>query len=882
MSATLEGWLAWPSRTLVAAVILEPHLVVSDWTAVGGGSPNSYQASVPRFVLEQPTGQVSNVQGDMLVSPADLDLYTFPTYAVPAGTDKLLVVWVFSKVASGNTEVAPTGVTHDGVALTKRGEFIESGRDAVSLWDLPLGTTTPSGDVVVTWAADNGRNNQGVAILTLHGMQQQAPEAIASKGDGGTTQLDTPIATLTKKALVLDGFISTNDQLPASSYAEQAQQFLDGNPGDGNAASAGVSTVATDAPAIHTLGWTLPQSARCAHLVAAYASVTGIAGGIYQKVVGLTENATPLTAQASLAAVDANAGSWYWDEANGVLYAHSSTGSDPDTFTIYFAQVQFFVSSDGRVIDLTDDDPSSGVPFRPWLPGDVPAVSRQMENFFTGVKITATSQLPLINASFALYRLLASEGDYWWKNTRVRIYLGGDYADLTLPWSEYLAYLTMLVEDVACDDEEATFELKPLARRLQVEVPPTPYFESSYPNLGEGVRGRKIPIGYGRAIRRPDLTDTTVSDGRWTIADAAFQTLFAVHSVTAIAKSNGARTLLTITTDYTVDLTGCTVTVVNPTYNWADYDLEADVTGKPDGAGSYLQTVGEIVEDLLLTFAGATADDLDTAAFAQADLDASQELAVWLPDGLDGSARSLAAVISSSQAANASIEGSVMATLKQTPAGLWTIAVWDPGYDAATVVHLAAEDFTEFRPEPKLETIYSTARVYYDQNHSTGAWSSESTTDARTKFLSKSADIMERRTFLRSGADAQSLAQRALFMAGAQGLEIEVRLTTPKLAQLIEGDKVLVTRTPAPAVSGSFSAKLFELLRLDLAPDLAISARLGDLRGIGDIIGHWTDASAPDWASATEEERGSQGFWSDSAGLIDPADPATANQSVWW
>lgn len=608
-----------------------------------------------------------------------------------------------------------------------------------------------------------------------------------------------------------------------------------------------------------------------------------VTGGVYQKCAGLTENETPLTERASLALTQANAGSWFWDASADTLYAHSSTGSDPDLFTVYFAQAQLHLSSDGRVINLTDGDASTGIAFRPWLSGELPTVTREMNDFFTGSKVTATAQLQLLNTAFAFHRLLASDGDYWWKNTPVRFYLGGSYNGLALEWSQYIEYLTMLVTDTACDDVHASLELQPLQRLLStIDLPPAPYFEGAYPNAGEGVRGRKIPIGYGRAIRRPDLSDTTVNEGQWTIADPTYQTLFAVHSVTAIDKSAGTRTALTVTTQYTVDLTGCTVTIVDSAYGYDTHLIEVDVTGKPDGAGGYLKTVGAIVQDMLTTFVGAPLSSIDTAAFEQADQDAPEELAVWLPDTADGTSRVMSSVLASGDDGFASIEGSVFATVKQSRTGQWTISVWTPGADASTAVALTQEDFIEFHPLPRTDAIYSSARVYYGRNHGTGEWSSEVETNNRTKYLSQSRSELPRYTFLRDSSAASIYAKRVLFMMSAQPQDVAFRLRTHKLAESIEGDKVLVTRAPALAASGAWVGKVCEIQRLEITPMLETSGILTDDRGLGNILALVAPDGTPDWGSASDDEKRLYGFVSDDAGFVDPADPSTLDIKVAW
>ena len=602
-------------------------------------------------------------------------------------------------------------------------------------------------------------------------------------------------------------------------------------------------------------------------------------GGIYRRCVGVRENNTDLTERASLAQVDANASSWYWDESAELLYVRTSSGADPDTFTAYQAFVTFYFSDTGITLNRTDGNPSTGVYHQPWLIGGAPKLTSEVEDLLFGVKLSQTGDVAFSNAHGFWNTLIARNSDYVWKNKKARFYLGGEYNGQSLLRSEYQPLVTMLIEDVSADELECRFTLKPLAKRLERQVPVTPFFTSTYPNLGDGVEGTKKWIGYGRATIRPDLTDTTVSQGKWTIADAAYQTLFAVHAAYAVHKTTGARTTLTVTVDYTVDLAACTLTVVNATYNFANYYIEVDVTGKPDGAGSYYKTFGTIVKDLLQTFAGEIAADLDTASFTQADIDAPQELSVWLKNP-----RSLASILATDELGQPSLERSVMGTVQQTLEGKWTVSIFDPGYDSATVTRLRREDFAKFLPEPKLESVFSTTNVYYDKDHSTGNWPVAQATDARVQYLSETQDFVDIYTFLRSSSDALTLAQRFQFIAGGVSLEVEFEERGAKLAAHRAGQKVLVTYGPAPDATGVFTEKAFELVRLDknFSPVVTIAGRLGDLRGIAGMLGHWVDSAAPDWSAANASERANSGFWSDASGFVDPADGSTRDIRVWW
>src|SRR5690606_8725897 len=116
-------------------------------------------------------------------------------------------------------------------------------------------------------------------------------------------------------------------------------------------------------------------------------------------------------------------------------------------------------------------------------------------------------------------------------------------------------------------------------------------------------------------------------------------------------------------------------------------------------------------------------------------------------------------------------------------------------------------DFVKFDPQPNLESVFATARVYYNHNHSNRAWPIEEASDRTLELLTGSRERYLLYTFLRDSGDAQRLAQRYRFVASATGLEVEFAETGIKLAGARPWDKVLVSFAPAPAASGAFESK---------------------------------------------------------------------------
>ena len=607
---------------------------------------------------------------------------------------------------------------------------------------------------------------------------------------------------------------------------------------------------------------------------------TVIGGGVSRRVGGVRENAVDLTARTSIATVEATASSWWWDEAAERLYVHSSTGSDPDTFTTYQAIVEFAFATTPIVLDRIVGDPNTGIYHHPWVAGGIPElIERDDEQVFAS-KMTRGGRVSFQNGHGWWDRVIAHDGAYRWKHASVCFLLGGSYQHGTtvLTRAEYAALVTMLVEDAAAEEGLVELELKPYASRLHDTVPKTPYFSSIYPNLGDGVSGTKHWIGYGRTTMRPDLTDTS-SHGVYTIADASLQTLFAVNQAWAVQKTTGVKTPLMRTTDYTVNLTACTVTVVTATYAWQDYELELDVTGKPDGAGRYLKTFGAIVQDILTTGLGVRTADIDTRAFTQADLDAPQEIALWVK-----APRSLASILSTAQQGFPALERSVQGLLFQTPDGRWTVDIWSPSYDPATLPTIRKTQFSRFRPEPTLEAVFRTVRVHYDYNHATESWRVEEATDAAIAYEHDTTDALEVYTYLRAPSDAVVLGQRLLVVTGGLSLDVEFEEVGVTLATTRVRDRVLVDYAPAPVAATAFAAAPFELVRIDrrFAPSLQVSGRLQNLRGVGQFIGTWRADTAPNYRSATAAERAVSGFWADANGAVVPGDPMTHAISRWW
>lgn len=592
---------------------------------------------------------------------------------------------------------------------------------------------------------------------------------------------------------------------------------------------------------------------------------------LYRRVTGVRENGTELTERTSVANVNSNAGSWYWDEAAGRLYVRTTgTAVDPDTKTVMAARVTFYQATRSVVLNRIDGNADTGYFYAGGLaPGGGPTSTEESTDLFSGRTVAWGGECVLVNGHAGWCHLVAPDSGYTFKHQRVVFRLGGRYRGQALDLSQYSAISTMLIEDVVADDVVCRIALKPIVRLADVSIPVTPYFESEYPNLGDGVRGTFKGVLYGRAWVQPALTDTS-GFGTWTIADAAHQNLAAVNAVEAVARNDQRRAVLTEGQDYTVNLTACTVTVISETYPHTAWTLRVEATGKSHahaeagggiGMRGYLSTASEIARDLLHSFAGLKAADVDDAAFDEAHLDALEELAVWLP-----SPRTLGSILSTTESGQPSIERSVQAIIGQNRSGQMTMRVWDPTYDAATLPVLRKEDLAAFSPSPRLERLATATRVWFGRDGRFDTWDSVEAVDAVQQFLTGVSDALELWTFLRGAGDADVLAQRYQFVTRYSTIDVDFVERGTLLALAGVGDRVLVTYSPAPDASGAYTDRAFVVTRVErgYAPVTTVQGQLRDAHLVLNKAGRWKGASEPAYASATAAERLLAGYWGDT------------------
>jgi hypothetical protein len=186
------------------------------------------------------------------------------SHAVANQSNRVLIVGVQTE---GSSSIQPTGVTYNGVAMTKVGQAEATGSGIyqdVSQWYL-IAPAVGTASVVVTWPS--AVTDQTAGAIGLYGVAQQAPEASGTNfnNSGATT---TNITTLTNGAWVVDMFGSGQDVGDLSPGSGQTQRYTQSS---SSTTSGGGSTKPITTAGATSVTWTQSGINRSAEVASAYA-----------------------------------------------------------------------------------------------------------------------------------------------------------------------------------------------------------------------------------------------------------------------------------------------------------------------------------------------------------------------------------------------------------------------------------------------------------------------------------------------------------------------------------------------------------------------------------------------------------------------------------
>jgi hypothetical protein len=592
---------------------------------------------------------------------------------------------------------------------------------------------------------------------------------------------------------------------------------------------------------------------------------------IYRDLTRILENGTAYTERASIALVDANAGSYYFDEASGQLYVRCSDSGAADRALIWIVPYfkVHFSSGLGR-----DGKPKifSGIYFEPIFDAAaLPAIENEQTDFLAGGGMSfGDLEIQLANPVRFFDRLWTA---WSWKNAEVALWHGGEDLDLA---AYELIYSGKILEE-SWLGQAVKFSTANYLELLKRTVPVNPCF-------GEAVldedRGKPIPLLIGEVSGiKPLCTNASPANGRqYTIADPAFQTLKEIVAV----YDDGAPVAAG---SYTVDLTNCrfTFSSYTPTGEvtvWAKGAKLSDIPG--ESSAELLENPADAVRFFLKRILGLADASLNAASFtaakaALADLPLCKYVRFR---------RNLATYL-------AEVERSTLSVIYQDGDGKIGMAAFDPFFVPADAV--TNEEIASFKQTSPSAKLYAGVKVFYnpkpyDRPESGGlegeddAFDVVEGTNSGARFLDGQTTAYRRiPSWLRTQAAAAVLRDRILFLTNRAPIELELDVAGGKLLQRRPGEILAISKTKAPDPSGSLEAQTFQILTIEkhLAEN-RVGLKLDNLNGTAYLVGMWCADAAPAWSAASEQQRLEQGFWTDDDGLVVPGDWATADKSVWW
>ncbi len=609
-------------------------------------------------------------------------------------------------------------------------------------------------------------------------------------------------------------------------------------------------------------------------------ATTYVPGGVYRRLDEVRQNNLALTVRTSIALVNANLGSYFFDEAASVLYVSTTTGATPASVASMAAVFSLFFGTEA-IDDL------GGQLYEPRLTGDLPLVQAQAEETFTPSKTFVDGTITLLNTHGPFDRWAKL---FAWKNKRARLLLGGG----GLPVSDYQVLATLRLEGhPAVRDDVAIFSVRAQASRLEQTVPVTVLTRTAYPTMADGVEGSYAPLLYGAvkkmpapcvssyAVANPDITGppptleeqigpsflpaafhTAAFQDVYLVADPAHQALAAVTGVWARERSTGALVALP-TTAYTVNLAACTVTITDYTYRIDLMDILID-------ARVATETFGAMVSDLLQIL-GEPAAGVDATSVSTTDAAVPFPLGMWIREPTQA-----VTVVSQWQQ-------SVLGRVWVSRAGVWTVSALDAATAITPVATLEDYDFARFEPVSRIDPLFARVRCYHAFAPGVQEWQVAEARDDETAYLQETDDAFVVETSLVERVDAELMAQRYRLLAISPDTWIDIDLRGLALMTTEPFDRLSVSRQRAPSSSGSYVDKRLEVIGFEkrLNPP-GVSIRVGDLSGIADVLDRvraWASDAIPDYASASALERTTYAFWHDDNDVVTTG---VTTHSVWW
>lgn len=444
-------------------------------------------------------------------------------------------------------------------------------------------------------------------------------------------------------------------------------------------------------------------------------------------------------------------------------------------------------------------------------------------------------------------------GQYTFGNREVHI-LVGEGRDLTNYSTEFKGVIRF-PNGIQRNTKEIILIVDDVHNKNSRILPVNKFWPSNYPNLEEKSKHLPIPIIYG------DWTNGEQSVPAYCIDTTINQFKICDHPILSISQvyKNG------------VAISHANEDLANATFTITTYDPETDTVtvklkARKDASGNLIENPADIILDILQQYLSIDATDIDTTTFDE----------VRAKTSIDKCRRN----INSEQSSNILLqeicnEVGMDLYIKN---GKYTLRYREPFVAASAPLFDGITETVEgsFQIIDDPEKLYcNKIKGRYRYNPSTGKY--DVTKEYEDPDAQNEALKVVRRTidflWLYDQASVETRLQRELFQFKQLVRQVKVGLghrgLLKGLADVIRLTYLDFNQTPLQirGVTKDFLSGINEIEGWDLYSFPQ--------------VGRWCDDSAPNYVSATAEQRKEQGFWADENGLADPGD-FQSNISHWY
>jgi hypothetical protein len=489
-------------------------------------------------------------------------------------------------------------------------------------------------------------------------------------------------------------------------------------------------------------------------------------------------------------------------------------------------------------------------------------ISRSLGSFLEAKETLETFQVVVDNRDEEIQNLIQTNT---FSNRNVNVWLGEGVskANYSLVFPGYVAH----PNGIGWDEDAAKFTI--IDRRLKdrKNLPLEKYTTDLFPNLERNASGSAIPIIYGNFSSNADggvsvpaiCTDMTQTNKPFKVAG---------HRVSAIDRvmKNGlvVNFINTSLDDASFELNGIA-------YNATTDIVSANCQGIANANGTLIELPHRVLENMHTAYMGATATDLNATAFNTLDSDITEKC------------RSVINTITSTETLTGELRNEASIDMrfvggKYSPKfrSLDLDSDRSNFFDVDIVLADVERDKAEFSVEHDPNRVYAnkiTGKFNFDPVYSVylGAFTKQLT--SATQDVSAVVDRPMTFNWLYKKSETEARIERELVTFGNEPLDVSVTFTNRGMLQNL-ADQIDLTYNV-------FNDRTFQIrsIETDLS-SMVTRIQATDVFLLG--VGRWALDTSVGWASASQVDKDSFGFWSYESGYIVTGDNTSFNKSLWF